>query len=250
MKKNSLYILLFLVPNLLFAQKLHVKYKNIASSIAYIHEDLFINDGKILSIRDSIIYKNRTENTTSYNEGTNTITITNKEALYRIKYFKNLKKDPIVYSVYIDGEQYCVSDKLPEIKWEIDYKKTKKIANYICYEATTLFRGSSIVAYFTKDLPYSTGPYKFEGLPGLILEVKEIGNSFNSWEAVSISHDVVNLAQNKKCQKPISVKEFLLIEEQKSDEKFRQKTSKLSPDVKITEMKVPRQGIEKKYEWE
>ena len=99
-------------------------------------------------------------------------------------------------------------------------------------------------------MPYSTGPYKFQGLPGLILQVFEKGNTFNSWEAISVTKDTATLVKNSICDNTISLKEFLILQDKKIDERFRQRTSNLSSDVKITRMKVPRQGIEKKYEWE
>jgi GLPGLI family protein len=43
--------------------------------------------------------------------------------------------------------------------------KNKKILGYDCIKATANFRGSEVTAYFTKELPYSAGPFKFFGLP-------------------------------------------------------------------------------------
>lgn len=250
MKRIYLYIVLFFASNLIIAQNIQVKYKNIASPIAYLNEELYVNQDKVLSVRDSIVFKNQLNNDISYNEGSNTITIPSREILFKVKYFKNLKNDPIVFSEYLDGKLYCISDSIPRINWVIDHKKSKKILGYLCYEASANFRGSDIIAYFSNELPYSTGPYKFQGLPGLILQVYEKDNTFNSWEAISVTKDTANLGKNSICDNTISLKEFLILQDKKIDERFRQRTSNLSSDVKITRMKVPRQGIEKKYEWE
>jgi GLPGLI family protein len=61
--------------------------------------------------------------------------------------------------------------------------KNKKILGYDCIKATANFRGSEVTAYFTKELPYSAGPFKFFGLPGVILDIREDNKNFNIWKA-------------------------------------------------------------------
>lgn len=59
-----------------------------------------------------------------------------------------------------------------EIKWNI-LPETAKIENYNCQKATTKFGGRSWEAWFSKDLPFPDGPYKFHGLPGLIVKLED-----------------------------------------------------------------------------
>ena len=56
----------------------------------------------------------------------------------------------------------------------------KELGSFIVYEATTSFRGRDYKAWFTYDIPIDAGPWKFHGLPGLILEVtdEEMGVQF------------------------------------------------------------------------
>jgi GLPGLI family protein len=49
--------------------------------------------------------------------------------------------------------------------------ESKKILGYECKKALTKFRGRDYVAFYCPSIPISNGPYKFQGLPGLILEV-------------------------------------------------------------------------------
>lgn len=57
-----------------------------------------------------------------------------------------------------------------EIEWKITNER-KKIANYNCRAAKSDFRGRSYTVWFTTDIPLIFGPWKFQGLPGLIVQV-------------------------------------------------------------------------------
>lgn len=67
------------------------------------------------------------------------------------------------------GQKYLIESELPSINWVVT-SDTKTIQNYTCQKATTTFKGRHYVAWFCADLPYSSGPWKLGGLPGLILE--------------------------------------------------------------------------------
>ena len=47
---------------------------------------------------------------------------------------------------------------------------TKQILGYICEKAACDFRGRHWIAWFAEDIPIKEGPWKLNGLPGLILE--------------------------------------------------------------------------------
>lgn len=50
-------------------------------------------------------------------------------------------------------------------------KENKKVKNLTLQKATATFGGRNWTAWFTKDIPFQEGPYKFHGLPGLIVEL-------------------------------------------------------------------------------
>lgn len=56
--------------------------------------------------------------------------------------------------------------------WNILPEK-KSIGEYSVQKATTEFGGRQWEAWFCPDIPFPQGPYKFQQLPGLILEVKD-----------------------------------------------------------------------------
>jgi GLPGLI family protein len=54
--------------------------------------------------------------------------------------------------------------------WTIS-NQSKNINGYNCQNATTSYAGRDYVAWFDAEIPISDGPYKFYGLPGLIISV-------------------------------------------------------------------------------
>ncbi|MHA6697645.1 GLPGLI family protein [Chryseobacterium sp. A321] len=57
-----------------------------------------------------------------------------------------------------------------KIKWHIT-SRTKQIGNYHAQKAYAEFGGRAWTAWFTSDIQVPEGPYKFKGLPGLILRI-------------------------------------------------------------------------------
>lgn len=62
-----------------------------------------------------------------------------------------------------------VKEKTPKIAWKIS-KEKKQIGNFECIKAMGTFRGREYTAWFTLSVPLPYGPWKLQGLPGLILE--------------------------------------------------------------------------------
>lgn len=60
-----------------------------------------------------------------------------------------------------------------KLKWIIDIGKDTAILGYQCKKANTSFAGRNYTAWFTTEIPISEGPYKFRGLPGLILKISD-----------------------------------------------------------------------------
>jgi len=85
--------------------------------------------------------------------------------------YKNYpKKGDLLITDYMGGKNFKSLDKT-KFNWNIIPDTTQIIAGYICQAATTHFAGRNFTAWFTKDIPISEGPYKFNGLPGLIVTI-------------------------------------------------------------------------------
>ncbi|MDT8346968.1 MAG: GLPGLI family protein [Flavobacteriaceae bacterium] len=79
---------------------------------------------------------------------------------------------------------YAIQENLPKIQWKIE-EETKSIGNYTCRKATTSFRGRNYTVWFTPEIPLPYGPWKLNGLPGLILEAYDDTGTY-SWMVKSI----------------------------------------------------------------
>lgn len=82
---------------------------------------------------------------------------------------KRLKtKQYVLYSIQ-SFDIYQLKDE-PKITWKIE-KETKTSSSVLLQKATARFGGRNWIAWFAKDFPFQEGPYKFHGLPGMIVEI-------------------------------------------------------------------------------
>ena len=88
------------------------------------------------------------------------------------KIFKDKGANKIGYGIKLISDKLYYTEDLDQIKWEIQ-ADAKEISGYQVQKATTSFAGRDYIAWFTPEIPLSDGPYKFAGLPGLILELQD-----------------------------------------------------------------------------
>lgn len=69
-------------------------------------------------------------------------------------------------------DRFYYFEKMDQLEWDI-LPETKRIEDYDVQKATTSFAGRDYIAWFTPEIPIAEGPYKFNGLPGLILEIAD-----------------------------------------------------------------------------
>lgn len=143
--------------------------------------------------------------------------------------YKNIKGQ-----IYIDqketmGKKFLIKDSISKIEWQME-SETKHIGEYLCFKATYTkqipkknfnFRSNTkhkeaeeteaekepeiiertVTAWYTPQIPVSNGPSKYQGLPGLILEIQD-GNS-----TIICSKIVINPEEKTEIEKPTKGKE-------------------------------------------
>lgn len=108
--------------------------------------------------------------------------------------FLDKTKDSIYFSdaFSLAVETIYAKEKRPELNWKF-VNETKKIAKFNCKKATANFRGRNYIAWYTQEIPLPYGPWKIQGLPGLILEVKTDDN-FIAIVFKEIKYPVTNIS--------------------------------------------------------
>ena len=57
--------------------------------------------------------------------------------------------------------------------WSLTNGTTITVLNHKCHKATLTFGKRIYTAWYAPDIPIHYGPYKFEGLPGLIMQIED-----------------------------------------------------------------------------
>jgi GLPGLI family protein len=65
----------------------------------------------------------------------------------------------------------------PDQQWTLT-QDTATISGYHCQKATCHYHGRDFEAWFTPDVPLKFGPWKFGGLPGLVIKVYDIDHYY------------------------------------------------------------------------
>ncbi|WP_079240279.1 GLPGLI family protein [Chryseobacterium indologenes] len=113
---------------------------------------------------------------------------------------KNYPDYKIFISTKFYLEKYKVLDERQQ-NWKI-HKEKDKINGFNVQKASLDFAGRKWIAWFTTEIPIQDGPYKFHGLPGLILKIEDETKShyFVLKGVRSLSKNTVypNIDQSKK----------------------------------------------------
>ncbi len=82
---------------------------------------------------------------------------------------KSLADNLLRYYDIVGVDKLCYEETPDEWQWQV-VDSTKYILGYECIEAITDYHGRKWIVWFSPEIPISNGPWKFGGLPGLILE--------------------------------------------------------------------------------
>lgn len=81
------------------------------------------------------------------------------------------------FSQNVGLRPFTYEESYPLMQWQLS-EETKIIQGYECKKATTTFRGRNYEVWYAPAIPSNFGPYKFYGLPGLIVFLQDSRKHF------------------------------------------------------------------------
>jgi GLPGLI family protein len=204
------------------------------------HDSIHVNwqatyDLQLLG-KTSNYFKNTTVNN-QINNKKNAVSFTPKNSLENEDFlFKDYQKKEM-YSKDLIGFRFkTIKDSINNFHWSIK-SDTTKIAGYVCRLAESNFRGRTYKAWFTSELP-AGGPWKLDGLPGLILKA-DTKDGYFSVEAINLeisskdsTFEIINPFLSE--EKTYSWQEFKKLYKEKAIN-----TSKFSPGTSTSAITSP-----------
>jgi GLPGLI family protein len=91
--------------------------------------------------------------------------------------YKNFPVGKILYRGYVMDNYLQYEEDINAFKWVLS-NETSTISDYKVQKASVSYGGRNWVAWYCADLPFSDGPYKFRGLPGLIVKLYDTKNHY------------------------------------------------------------------------
>ncbi len=161
-------------------ETLYAKYEVISTLLKEPRNTTVIALGELYGNNEKVFFKwnYATDESIPIPEGTGYMTFppgfVDKTGNYIITDFTkdSLEQREVIFGYYIQ-----TTEPIPPIQWQI-HKERKTISGMPVIRATSLFRGRNYTAWFTPQIPVKYGPWKFHGLPGLIVEVYDRQNEF------------------------------------------------------------------------
>ena len=155
---------------------------------------------------------------------------------------ENANTKRLSYYGKVSIDSYTYQEDIPQIDWVLS-DSTKMICGYLCHQATAVFRGRNWIVWFC-DIPKSVGPWKLNGLPGLILEAQSEDKE-HTFTAISVrkssSPIIVRDTEYFKTTRELFNK---AVADYKSDPTKSWKNSPLAPkDMNGKTMPIPKRKL-------
>lgn len=200
MKKIYLLITVCILTNFMFSQ--NASYKYIAEYEVHWQPDSLDTKSKVKLENYKLLFTNNSSMFIGGNRlGLDSLIFTKNAKLNDLNKLMSLPKptsnkrifnnnsDTLEIINEVRGQLFKYKDYV-KLKWKI-LKETDSINNMPVKKAITTFRGRKYIAFFNENINAPFGPYKFFGLPGLIIRIYDDKNH--------ISFDLIKLENyNKK----------------------------------------------------
>ena len=237
MKQFYIPFIFLLISSLVPAQELKDKFKykatyDITCQIDSTNSESIQNETMVLFIGDKIsrfssegqyiadsikeAYKDRERTQQSFNE------MRSKMPMSALNFyiFKRQNSAEVSVTEKIVKDNYRYKQEIADLNWEI-LPETKDVAGFGAQKAKTSFSGRNYTAWFTTAIPVSEGPYKFRGLPGLILEISDNDDYYTfKLNGFKELNDEISIEFEPEDYLDVSKEKFLQIKQEYAENPF------------------------------
>lgn len=126
---------------------------------------LFLSYGSFFL--DSVVQKNANMNFETFRQLN-----APRRFAHHFSILKNFPTGQITTSDRVFSDVFIYNEPMSKIQWKLT-NETSQIKGHSVQKATTSFGGRVWEAWFAESIPFKDGPYKFSGLPGLILKIQD-----------------------------------------------------------------------------
>ena len=162
----------------------NLKYKNHPADNIYIDDvrNVYIGRNYIKDFSDIIFHFDSLCTEESKRGATALSNIQGTPLPIELVFEKAGRKADIKYRMPLKTGVLTYQQDVSQMDWTFT-EETDTILGYACSKATTTFAGRDYTAWFSTEVPLPFGPYKFGGLPGLILKIQDNELQY-IWEAI------------------------------------------------------------------
>jgi|GEM_PF-1470232 len=172
-------------------------------------------------------------------------------------FYSDFSEGKTVQRGVILGRSFIISDTLRTVDWTV-LDEVREIGGMKCQKAAATVHGRAYEAWFSYAIPLSYGPWKLQGLPGLILEARSMDGavSFEFKEIRPALGEEQKIAPPAKGQKIEGYANFHALQDRKTEEYSKSvnaviadyRSAHLSSDTRVM-TKVNTNRIEKTSEF-
>ena len=163
------------------------------------------------------------------------------------QYYLNSENITFRDFIYEDNKlrPVVVNESIPDFNWILK-DESKTIGEFKCNLALLNFRGREYSVWYSIDIPTPFGPWKFHGLPGLIIEAETTDKS------ISFRLKKLKYVKNEKIGEPtnglkLTFKEYVDLKDKEVDDFLERLRSKLPRGAVISVNSVGNNNLEKEF---
>ncbi len=105
---------------------------------------------------------------------------------------------------------FTYEESMGTLHWEL-LSGDSVILGYTCHPAQMSYAGREWTAWYTEDIPVSSGPWKLSGLPGLVLHAQDKTGThcFRAWSIFNVDSQPIETVNNEYKTKETQRKTFI-----------------------------------------